>query len=788
MINDILLWKLRLKQIGIIESHTIYNPIIKRPIIFIGKMLKSSYSFEAALTLDWDYDGFPLNLERLYVQNTVSQMIVLINKTREMAYRSTEKKTLTYNAIIKFKLDNPVRIYFIINFLSPMKHFYLNKVFLGQLKNTAAGGKIETKISSRLQANSNSRAYRDGKALLAFELSFNLTPKRCFITYIGNKSDYIDKSLTKDIKLQLSSKKWITIKQKKLLIKYIENCQTHLSVLSINKDSLKRIFYFTELLLNSLLFQVYSVEILSANKSSRSAGIDHKVLKNTPESRLGFLQELKNFRNRKPLPLKRVYIPNKNDEKRLISIPSILDRLVQKLFVLVLDPFIEANSDASSYGFRKGRSPIMTIGDIQKNLQSKIHKGSQSLKSVFIWNADIKKYSDYINHDWLLRNIPFSPKYKYILESWLKLGHITFGTSVRTTNSAEISQGSIVSPFLMNFALNGMEDLIHHEIEKYQKITLKSGLKSSSKKEEALNFFHDLSDGSLKKYTISCRFFRYANSFIIICSSSELLSSIQKTIRNFLEQRGLEIHPNKSKTFLFKLNQAFNFLGYTFIYFTHAKFIRSKLLHKNKLKYKLHNGSKLWVHPSKSAIKSFKSCLKKLIKQNQNISAYRLIALLNPKIKEWINYYSFSNAFRILHLLRKWIYNRITIWMKRKHPKSTIIWLKKHYLLMDNLLEEHDLKNNPKTIEYTLKITSMKQIQQNICNFYGVARKNAKGYNYDIPRINVMLWPNSIKKVCIATAFVPKKNLLACSYFLNPSKWLNERKKLELLYQNKEKK
>ena len=59
-----------------------------------------------------------------------------------------------------------------------------------------------------------------------------------------------------------------------------------------------------------------------------------------------------------------------------INIPSIIDRLIQQLFVLVLDPYLEANSDACSYGFRKGRRPAMVIGDIQKNLQSKIRKAT----------------------------------------------------------------------------------------------------------------------------------------------------------------------------------------------------------------------------------------------------------------------------------------------------------------------------------------------------------------------------------------------------------------------------
>jgi len=457
--NEVLWGELWLKQVGNVKSHALLSPVIKRSMYFyIERMLKSSYLPEAALTLDWDYDGFPVNLKRLYAQNTISQMIVLINRIREIAYRSTEKKTLACNVIIKFKLGNPVRIYRNINFLNPVRSLYLNKVFFRQLKNTIAGGKIETKVNTEWRFNPNSRAQRSGRTLLAFELSFHLTTKRCFTTRLDNKSVYVKKNLTINIKSQLNAKQWITISQKILLIKHIENCQMHLSALSTNKNLLSRVFYIMELLLNSLLFQVYVVEILSANQGSRSAGIDGKILKNTPESKQELLQELKNFRKRKPLPLKQIYIPKKIGEKRPISIPCITDRLVQQLFVLVLDPFVEANSDVHSYGFRKGRSPIMAIGDIQKNLQSKIRKGSTGLEPVLIWDADIKKCFDSINHDWLLKNVPFPPKYRYILKNWLKLGHIEFGTIKELTNDTGIPQGGIISPLLMNFTLNGMEN------------------------------------------------------------------------------------------------------------------------------------------------------------------------------------------------------------------------------------------------------------------------------------------------------------------------------------------
>jgi retron-type reverse transcriptase len=134
----------------------------------------------------------------------------------------------------------------------------------------------------------------------------------------------MDKSLTNGIKSQLNSKQWITIKQKKLLSQHIEKCQTNLSVLtSSNKSFMSETFYVMELLVNSLLFQIYAIEILSKNKGSRFACIDGKILNNNPKEKLECLQELKKFRKKNPSPLKKIYISKKSNEKRFIHIPCI---------------------------------------------------------------------------------------------------------------------------------------------------------------------------------------------------------------------------------------------------------------------------------------------------------------------------------------------------------------------------------------------------------------------------------------------------------------------------------
>jgi len=179
----------------------------------------------------------------------------------------------------------------------------------------------------------------------------------------------------------------------------------------------------------------------------------------------------------------------------------------------------------------------------------------------------------------------------------------------------------------MNFALNGIETLINEEIIDYQKTVSKSCLKIYRNGNVGLYIFLKLSDGSFKKRKISCQFFRYSDDFIVICSLNKLLFLIKKRINVFLKLRGLRIQSNKSQTILFKINASFDFLGYTFFYLA-CQVKKSKLSHRHNYKYR-YSRSRLFVSPSKIAIKLFKMSFKATITNNQNVSAYKLIALLN---------------------------------------------------------------------------------------------------------------------------------------------------------------
>lgn len=214
------------------------------------------------------------------------------------------QKILISNTIIKSKLDNPVKIYIFIHFLSLLRNLFLSKVLFSQLTDMTAGDRTVSKTILQLQNNPNSHTYWCKRNLLTFELNFCLTTIRRFTKNIVNKNIYTDKSLTKNVISRLKLKKWITPNQKQSLIKYIETCQTNLSILNAQTNCLSKIFYLMELLINNLLFQVHVVETFSSNKESQISCIDNQIWTNTTKSKIKLLSKLKHFKNKKPLPLK----------------------------------------------------------------------------------------------------------------------------------------------------------------------------------------------------------------------------------------------------------------------------------------------------------------------------------------------------------------------------------------------------------------------------------------------------------------------------------------------------
>lgn len=206
------------------------------------------------------------------------------------------------------------------------------------------------------------------------------------------------------------------------------------------------------LLTHSFSGKALAVRRVTENQGKRTAGVDG-ALWDTPAKKATAIQMLRR-RGYQPQPLRRIYIPKRNGKTRPLGIPTMLDRAMQALHLLALDPIAECHADPNSYGFRRERSTADAMEQCHTVLSNR--GGAQ-----WVFEGDIKACFDRISHAWLLAHVPMD---KTILHQWLKAGFME--RHVLHPTEAGTPQGGICSPVLANLALDGLETKLR---EKYPK-------------------------------------------------------------------------------------------------------------------------------------------------------------------------------------------------------------------------------------------------------------------------------------------------------------------------------
>lgn len=208
------------------------------------------------------------------------------------------------------------------------------------------------------------------------------------------------------------------------------------------KSRMKKVFELQRKLITSFEARALAIRKVYTNSGGKTPGIDGRIWRN-PEGRFKAIQELlvivRNPKAYKASPLKRVQIPKPGGDKRNLGIPSIMDRAVQAVYYLAVDPIVECQSDPDSYGFRKYRSAQDAINRLRTLLDKK-HS------SEWILETDIEKCFDKIDHKYIIENTPICNK--NILIQWLKSGVKVSGQVIETTEGTP--QGGIISPMLCN--------------------------------------------------------------------------------------------------------------------------------------------------------------------------------------------------------------------------------------------------------------------------------------------------------------------------------------------------
>ena len=381
--------------------------------------------------------------------------------------------------------------------------------------------------------------------------------------------------------------------------------------------------------LQRLLLKSYSNVLLAVrrvtqlNAGKHTPGVDKLLVKTGPAKAI-LVDALKQSIPWQPLPVRRVYIPKHNGNRRALGIPSIIDRCLQAMVKTALEPCWEAQFEPTSYGFRPGRSAHDAIACIYVT-------ANPTNRKKWVVDADIAGCFDAINQEYLLNRIGNFPA-RGLIAQWLTAGYLEDGVFHPT--SAGTPQGGIISPLLANIALHGMESALG---------------------------IHRYAYGAVKKGT-QRRVIRYADDLVVFCESRTEAERTRIDLQRFLSLRGLSL--SEEKTQIVHLSEGFDFLGFNIRHYP-SRITRT--------------GWKLLIKPAKKSVSAFREKLRQTLKRLHGSNARCLIKVLNPIIRGWANYYRGVVSSKTFHKLEYDIFWKLRRWISKSHPTKSFTWRDHRY-------------------------------------------------------------------------------------------------------------
>ena len=357
-----------------------------------------------------------------------------------------------------------------------------------------------------------------------------------------------------------------------------------------------------------------------AKKNNGAPGIDgvtfEAIEAGGVEAFLGQLRDELLARTYRPMRNRRKEIPKDGGRKvRVLGIPSIRDRVVQGALKLLLEPIFEADFQPGSFGYRPGRTAHEAVQRVAEAIVK--HK-------TRVVDIDLRAYFDNVRHDLLLAKVARRVSDAEVLHL-LKM-------MLKASGAKGVPQGGVISPLLSNLYLNEVDRMLERA-----KGATRNG-----------------------RYTY-IEYVRYADDLVILVDAYPrhdwLLRAADKRLREELAKLHVEINEEKSRVVDLGKGESFGFLGFAF------RRIRSL--------------RGVWRPEYVPKLKKRTALLQKLrdiFRRFQSLPVGRVVELINPILRGWVNYFAVGHASRCFGFVKDWVEKKIRRHLMRARGRQGFGW------------------------------------------------------------------------------------------------------------------